>query len=359
MIARVILTAALLAGARQSTNAQAGSTTWFPNGLAPTNIGQAAPSAGECGKCHLAQHSDWLSSRHGQAWTNAIFQREYKDRPLDWCIHCHAPLPEQLQEIRSGGGLLANEGVTCAACHIRQGEMISRKHAASSPHQTRVDAAFGGPDFCAGCHQFNFPLEGITNGRLDVVGYTDFPMQSTIAQHASSPYAAQECLDCHRSGDGGHRFPGGHDLNMLKRATEVESCRSSDNTIRITLRNRGAGHHLPTGDVHRHIALRAWFSNSPERLAETIFGRQFEAVDSGGKRLLQDTRLPAGTSREMLVSFRKLGGKKNQPLHVEARLVWTIDEFPFRGRELPVPTSMVMYSADLQWQQLPRCVAQK
>src|SRR3954471_17740537 len=65
----------------------------FPRGLAP--IDAAAPAklrVAACVGCHADVHADWAVSRHGVAWTNAIFQREYQDRKLDWCVHCHAPL---------------------------------------------------------------------------------------------------------------------------------------------------------------------------------------------------------------------------------------------------------------------------
>ena len=56
----------------------------FPRGLAPVDAG--APDklrAAACTGCHVTVHAEWAQSRHGLAWTNAIFQREYRDRPLE------------------------------------------------------------------------------------------------------------------------------------------------------------------------------------------------------------------------------------------------------------------------------------
>ena len=72
----------------------------------------------------------------------------------------------------------------------------------ASPHDTYARADFGGTAYCAGCHQFSFPIiepdpEKKSPGR--VTGYTAHPMQDTVAQHARGPHADKECLACHRA----------------------------------------------------------------------------------------------------------------------------------------------------------------
>lgn len=327
----------------------------FSNGLAPVVTRAPVSSARACAACHRQVHEEWTGSRHGQAWTNAIFQREFKQQPLDWCVHCHAPLAEQLAEVHAGGGPLANEGVTCVACHVRDGKMLARERHDASPHDTVPDASFGGPQFCAGCHQFNFPLvadEGTS--RAHVVGYSQHPMQDTVAQHDRGPRASTECLACHGT-DASHRFPGGHDEQMRARAVAIEACRTPG-TLTLTLANRGAGHHVPTGDLHRHLVLRAWMPGAPERLHETLLGRQFAPAPDGGKVTISDTSLRTGEVRQVRVPLGKLGpAAEHEPIRLELRLVFTIDEFPFRGRELAEPTSGTMLTREVVWKQLPRC----
>jgi hypothetical protein len=330
----------------------------FPNGLGPIDTGApASASVRACAGCHADVHADWSQSRHGQAWTNPIFQREYKDRPLAWCVHCHAPLREQLAEVQRGGGSLAAEGITCAACHIRDGKMLARRRGAASPHATEARADFGGPAYCAGCHQFNFPvIAAAPPGPGKVVGYTAHPMQDTARQHAAGPRAAQECLGCHRSGAGGHRFPGGHDAEMLGRAVALETCRDGDR-LQVHLTNAGAGHNVPTGDLHRHLVLRVWRADAPERLQEVVLGRRFAVDEAGGKRTTEDTTIPAGETR--VVSL-PLGDRDQRsfaatPLSVELRLVYTIDEFPFRGREVAEPTWATMLTREVSWVTLRDC----
>jgi hypothetical protein len=335
----------------------AGTTALFPRGLAPVDAGvpvaeRAGLSAKSCAGCHAEAHADWVASRHGRAWTNAIFQREYKDRPLEWCVHCHAPLREQLDEVRHGGGPLADEGVTCAACHLRGGRMLARARALGSPHDTEVRADFGGPDFCAGCHQFNFPIIGAGER---VTGYTDHPMQDTVHQHDAGRFAARECLGCHRAGEAGHRFPGGHDAQMIGRALTLEACRDG-RALEVRLTNVGAGHNVPTGDVHRHLVLRAWRADAPERLQQTVLGRRFEPAPDGGKLTVADDTLPPGATRAIRIPVAALGSRAgDDAISLEVRLVYTIDEFPFRGRELAESTWAPMLEHRIRWSRLARC----
>jgi hypothetical protein len=330
---------------------------WFPRGLAPVDAGGGPPSAKACVGCHADAHAEWARSRHGLAWTNAIFQREYRDKPMEWCVHCHAPLAEQLGEVRRGGGPLADEGVTCAVCHVRGGRMLARARHDGSPHDTDARPDFGGPAFCGGCHQFNFPVvEADAAGRATLVRrYTDAPMQDTERQHARGPRAGQACETCHaRASAAGHLFPGGHDAAFVARAVSVATCRDHD-ALDVALTNAGAGHNVPTGDLHRHLALRAWRPSAPERLGEALFGRRFETAADGAKHDVADTTIPAGETRHVRFRLADLGGAPGEPVRVALRLVYTVDEFPFRGRELADPTFVTMFDAARPWAEIPRC----
>jgi len=333
----------------------------FTVGLAPLPDAETpAPmrSVQACAACHAAEVADWKHSRHGQAFRNAIFQREYRQQPLDWCVHCHAPLQSQFDEVKRGGGPLSDEGVGCAACHVRQGQILSRSRSEKSPHNTLVQEDFGGPDFCAGCHQFNFPLFAQPGGRGQVSGYSPFPMQDTVAQFKKGPHHGRRCGDCHSRGSAGHRFPGAHDPAMLSRALSYTLCRWGDN-LQVVLQNQGAGHNVPTGDVHRHILLRLWRSDHPERLFEYSLGRRYEVVPSGGKRTVLDTTLPADGSRTVTAQLSRLGALGNRDaaavINLELRYVYTIDEFPLPSHELLEPTSSVISSERLELGRVQEC----
>ncbi|MEO6951822.1 MAG: multiheme c-type cytochrome [Polyangia bacterium] len=327
----------------------------FANGLAPVDPGSDAASARECEACHPAEHAEWSASRHGRAFTNPIFQREYSAHPDEWCVHCHAPLTKQLEEVRSGAGVLAAEGVNCIACHVRRGRILAARKRPGSPHATDVRAGFGGPSFCAGCHQFNFPqLDNVTpHLRTRVTGYTSHPMQNTVAEHAAGPHASEPCRSCHAS-PAEHAYPGGHDAAMLERALSLDVCRRGRDVV-ATVTNRGAGHRVPTGDVHRHLALRLWKASAPEKLQEHFMLRHFEPLADGGKALVEDTGLAPGQSRAYRATSRALGGEDDEPVSIELRFVYTIDEFPLH--ELGERAFTTVAKQMVLLPQLPSCGA--
>jgi len=331
----------------------------FSVGLGPIDVGAATPararSAAACAGCHDGAHAEWATSRHRAAFTNPIFQREYRDKPLAWCVHCHAPLVEQRDEIRArghDGGPLAAEGVSCAACHLRDGETLAARRRPGSPHRTRVVEGFGGPRFCGGCHQFNFPRFDVNHE--EVVGYTTHPMQATVAEHAAGPDAARACVSCHApagaDGATGHRFPGGHEPAMLARALAVEACVESGGGLRIAVENRGAGHRVPTGDLHRHLVVRAWRPSAPERLFLRVLGRRFApaVAPDEGKIVVDDTSLGPRERRVFAVGAGELGERlsADDGVRVELRYVFVIDENPVPERALAEPAFSVVYRRD-------------
>src|SRR4051812_32573987 len=113
---------------------------------------------------------------------------------------------------------------------------------------------------------------------------------------------------------------------MLARALALEVCRDRRD-LRLGVTNAGAGHNVPTGDLHRHVVLRAWRPSAPEHLQETLFGRRFAAAPDGGKQTVLDTPLPPATTRIVRVPVKSRGAAgPADPIRVELRLVYTIDE---------------------------------
>jgi hypothetical protein len=190
-----------------------------------------------------------------------------------------------------------------------------------------TDAAFGGPEFCGGCHQFPFPVLGPGGAFM---ADTAHPMQSTLDELRAGPHAgdAEGCRGCHASSAGHHRYPGAHDEEMLLRALAFDVCRDGDAAV-VTVANVGAGHRVPTGDVHRHLVARAWRSTAPERLFEAFLGRRFAPDPDGGKTLIWDSTVPPGTRRTYRVPLASLGdGAADEPLNFELRYVYVADESP-------------------------------
>lgn len=86
------------------------------------------------------------------------------------CRNCHTPLLVQHAEYPVGleggdvekpllvGGeradlALREEGITCAACHLRDGVIVGPTGRGAEAHPTRADASFRMPNICLRCHQ--------------------------------------------------------------------------------------------------------------------------------------------------------------------------------------------------------------
>jgi hypothetical protein len=297
-----------------------------------------------CASCHAAIVDEWATSRHALAWTNSIFQTEYSARPQAWCVNCHAPLATQQADL---AGPRAAQGVDCATCHVRGGALVAKTR------RPGAEPTFGSPAFCADCHQFTFPVfEPRTGAALRM---TPHPMQDTVASFRAGPYARAKdgCLTCHGSRHG-HAFGGAHDPGMLEGALDVAWCRD-DGALRVTVRNTGAGHSVPTGDIHRHMYLRVWRSSAPEALFQAYFGRRFELAEGGGKRTSWDSTIAPGAARTFRIAPDELRGEAEEPVNLELVYVYIVNEFP-RLHQLPAePTTASAIRRAAPFEALPAC----
>ena len=101
--------------------------------------------------------------------------------------------------------------------------------------------------------------------------------------------------------------------------------------------------------------LRAWRASAPEKLQEITLGRRFAPAPDGGKRTVADTTIRAGETRRLGLPLANSAAASAEPISLELRLVYTIDEFPFKGRELAEPTFATMIARELDWRATPRC----
>jgi hypothetical protein len=280
----------------------------------PPNI--PSLSAHDCSTCHDAIYKQWLASRHAQSFTNRIFVASFRREPLSWCVYCHAPLPEQAKALAGARHIrvralpLVDEGVNCAVCHIRNGAILRARApsaAALRAHRMRVVPSLATSEFCGGCHQFNVPRPGLP------VRYTAEPMQDTLAEWRRTT-RNKECQDCHMAG-GGHAFPGGHDVALLRNTLRVHITPKNDR-LQIELEANGAGHRVPTGDPFRRLQLQLL---SEEQAATPLgtysFGRRFRNPPHGDKDtwvLAQDLSIPPptqGTTAVRSFTAKAMGAK--------------------------------------------------
>ena len=292
----------------------------FSQGRAPIDSSRVGVtnSAQQCKGCHQDEYKEWRSSRHSMAWTNDFFQLDYQKNKRQWCRNCHIPLKAQQQDDEVALRL-RKEGINCITCHVRGDIFLAKVKRAKSPHNTQASADFGDDSFCAGCHQFNFPVFG-QHGEL--ASYTNEPMQNTVEQFRQGPFAkSHTCRDCHTNTPGKHAYAGSHDLGMLQQALTFDICRSG-NQVTTTLTNTGAGHNVPTGDVHRHIVVRLWRSTAPENLKQAFYGRRFKPLFTGGKTTIWNSSLPPNTYRRWQVDALKLGGEPSEDLNAEVRYLY-------------------------------------
>lgn len=260
-------------------------------------------SAERCGTCHVAEYEQWQSSRHRVAHTNDLYQAGLFVEPQAFCVRCHAPLPAQQAEVFANFGAYrsrdpsaerapephAAEGITCVACHDRDGAMAATSVSGRAPHATVVDETLSTSAFCADCHQFEMP-----SFRTDGVAFTGELMQATYAEWQAWG-GSQQCQDCHMPA-GAHTFAGAHDREALAASFEVRVRRDT-----LRLRSRGVGHRHPTGDLFRHVTVEVDTGDGFEvvhRIGKT-WRIERDAAGHSQKRLEADNTLVPGQWRDV------------------------------------------------------------
>jgi hypothetical protein len=197
-----------------------------------------------------------------------------------WCVHCHAPLAAQRDQYLddhsaskpsapaettattqttptteaatiytpdSAPHALLDEGINCAACHVRGGHILGPRPSQNPAHPVVASAYLSSPTFCADCHQFNFP--DFSQGHI---GYTDSPMQDTLAEwRAASPGAT--CAGCHYRD--GHRLVGPHDVEWMRSKFKDFQYQARGPLLSVQLNVSARGHLVPSGDLFHSLSL--------------------------------------------------------------------------------------------------------
>lgn len=242
--------------------------------------------AESCGTCHKAIYDEWKTSIHSQAYKDPFFHAYWtKDKHTWVCLNCHTPLENQqptlIKDIPRDRVERAvqepnphfdaeyqSEGVTCAACHVRDGVILGPFDDAVAPHPTKYDPDFRTTKLCYRCHS-------VVGGPAQF--YNGGPC-GTYPEYESGYWMKERgfiCQSCHMPeierpvAIGGptrrgrqHLWRGGHDPEMVKRAVDVKVVaepaepKPGDKVkVTLTLVNAGAGHKLPTGDPDRHFTV--------------------------------------------------------------------------------------------------------
>ena len=261
----------------------------IPNGL--TSL-----SAESCGACHQAHYEEWKYSTHSHAWTDLQFQAELKKETSPFmCINCHIPLQNQQEYIIEGlidgdyykpkkiknphfDKALQQEGINCAACHVRNNVIIGPTGTAKAPHETVKDTLHLSEQLCISCHN---AIAEINDNLVCTFETGD--------EWKAGPYVGQKnCINCHmdtitRSVVPGfdrrlshrHYFPGsgipkvkGAKTKMLNGLvfypSKLKSFYKVNDSLNFTFKvaNENAGHKVPTADPERFIITQFTLTNT-------------------------------------------------------------------------------------------------
>ena len=322
-------------------------------------------SAKECAACHQDFYNEWQTTIHSQAWTDPYFQTDWQfDSKQHVCRACHTPLDRQqphtvlgyrdkdkwdpiLEDNPNFDMSLQHEGVTCAACHYRDGKIVGVYGNTNAPHPVKK---LDDPNqVCVRCHVaggdkwdnfVRFPpcgtvaevdatsdiqISEIDSNILDslkpLLLDKDISKQNEIGKRVVTRGSTGEtvvpdtaslgCVQCHMPvvkralvKDGKirktrhHYWRGGHDPQMVKKSLSIKfyervSSKNNKRIFSLTLANTGAGHYAPTGTPDRYflVTLRILdkdknvITEDANKLIRTVMWRPF-IID------LKDTRLP-------------------------------------------------------------------
>ena len=291
-----------------------------------------APEA--CGSCHPQQYADWKESLHSKAmgpgpWGQIIdLEKTDKDQAV-LCQTCHAPLSEQLPfspSATSGNAQsyeknpffnprLQLQGITCAACHVRQHQRFGppRAEDTAATNYPATMANHGGvqrtpyferAEFCKGCHQFDPETSVLVNGK---------PLQDTYREWKNSIWGQGEasCQECHMP-NRRHLWKGIHDAEWVRGGVTMEAKLSRPPAqphdsieLVIELKNGAVGHKFPTYATPK-VFVKAALLDGRGRMISTTRKEEIIGWDArfenGEWRERFDTRiLPGETSHH---SFR-------------------------------------------------------
>lgn len=302
----------------------------------PIDTSQVTPVMGDltaksCANCHQDFYDEWRTTIHSQAWTDPYFQVDWQfDGSQHACRLCHTPLDRQLpykvlgyRDVEKWDPILVDnpefdpglqhEGVTCAACHYREGKIVGVLGNTQAPHP--IQKLDDPNQVCVRCHIvegerwdtfFRFPpcgtvaeikasrckgpAKGAGNCPDDAAGgggVSEIGAGKTLKPiDAGSEVVGDTgevqvidtsslgCVECHMPlmerplVKGGpvrqtrqHLWRGGHDPAMVKQALTAELVEQvlpegGKRSFVLTLTNTGAAHYLPTGTPDRHLTVQ-------------------------------------------------------------------------------------------------------
>ncbi len=289
--------------------------------------GLVSLKAKDCGVCHSEIYQEWQTSLHAEAFTDPFFTAYMKkDKGDPTCLVCHTPLLNQSPFILSSASgnyndlhsitnpnfdpELQQEGVTCAACHIKDGVIYGpyKKRQLNAPHPVAYDDKFLQKSLCRQCHEvpskdFSLMNEGVCSTGMESNSGL-WAARGFICQDCHMPPVNRPLMAGYPAREGRkHLWPGGYSIQQLQKVFSFKASKEKDQlTIRIT--NSGAGHKAPTGDPDRFITMDFFWTdnNNQQTLLDSIeFKRQI--VWQPVMFVLSDNRLAPGENTELTMTI--------------------------------------------------------
>jgi predicted CXXCH cytochrome family protein len=212
----------------------------------------AGPEA--CKGCHEELYNTWQSTRHAQAFSSPIFQKDWQAKGSDFtCLECHTTGYDLAKNTYS------HEGVTCESCHgpFQSGHpqtlmpQTPSAELCSQCHKTTTDEWLASPHSkvniqCQACHNPHSQApRAATVTELCTNCHKN--MQDTFA-HSTHAEAGLECSNCHmytspRSGDAimglvptGHTFTVGSEACI---GCHQDTVHTRDTIVRLSGQTEG------------------------------------------------------------------------------------------------------------------------
>jgi hypothetical protein len=260
-----------------------------------------------CQTCHKTEYENWFNSRHKVAFTNELYTESHEREPRQWCVNCHAPLSDLSKETNPfQNRILKEEGISCNVCHVRNQKIlisklpILKKNQTEYSHDYEILPELSRSEFCASCHEFNFPTLAATKSDKNFQ-YSHLPMQETFSEFKKS-YLSKfgECQTCHLRSNSSesHSFFGGHDASKLSTSIFINIERVSKNTIRVDLITQGIAHAFPTGDLFRTLRVQLRNAKNQKIVGEISLKKDYvdnksaTSLNDPAMNLVSDSRIP-------------------------------------------------------------------
>ncbi|MCW8933055.1 MAG: cytochrome c family protein [Gammaproteobacteria bacterium] len=294
--------------------------------------GSISLKAKDCGVCHVEIYQEWQTSLHAKAFIDPFFTAYLKkDKGDPTCSVCHTPLENQSPIILTSDSghyddlittpnpnydpELQKEGVTCAACHVKDGVILGpyRKKELNAPHPVAYDEKFLKKSLCKQCHEvpskdFSLMKEGIcSTGMESNTGI--WSARGYICQDCHMPAIKRPLMAGYPEREGRkHLWPGAYSKSQLQKVFTFKA-EKNDNTISITITNSGAGHKAPTGDTDRFIILDFfWIDQLGEKTELTSIEFKRQVIWQPIMFVLSDNRLSPGESTQLNVAYPETAG---------------------------------------------------